>query len=98
MAEAALFLGWGRPARGREKAGVEVFNEGMQYWGRLQKEGQIESFDMAVLTPHGGLLGFSFSARNSAADRLHSPEQRVSDVGWPCEPEDRSAGNQRRLC
>ena len=58
MAEAALFLGWGMAARGREKAGLEVFNESIQYWGRLQQEGQIESFDVAVLTPHGGLGGF----------------------------------------
>ena len=58
MAEAALFLGWGMPARGREKAGLEVFNESIQYWGRLQKEGQIESFDVAILQPHGGLGGF----------------------------------------
>ncbi len=59
MAEAALFIGWGMPARGREKAGLEVFNESVQYWGRLQQEGQIERFDVALLTPHGGLGGFA---------------------------------------
>ena len=58
MAEAALFMGWKEPARGREKAALEVFNEGLQYWGRLQQEGQIESFDVAILMPHGGLRGF----------------------------------------
>ncbi len=57
MAEAALFIGWGQAARGREKAALEVFNEGLQYFGRLKEEGQIESFDVAVLAPHGGLRG-----------------------------------------
>ncbi len=59
MAEAALFIGWGMAARGREKAGLEVFNESVQYWGRLQQEGQIERFDVAILMPHGGLGGFA---------------------------------------
>ena len=59
MAEAALFLGWGTPARGREKAAVDVFGESVQYWTRLQQEGQIERFDIAVLTPHSGLGGFA---------------------------------------
>ncbi len=59
MAEAALFIGWRMPARGREKAGLEIFNESRQYWGRLQQEGQIERFDVAVLTPHRGLGGFA---------------------------------------
>lgn len=59
MAEAALFIGWGLPARGQEKAALDVFTESLQYWGRLKEEGQIESFDVAVLVPHGtGLRGF----------------------------------------
>ena len=59
MAEAALFIGWGEAARGREKRALEVFNESMQYWGRLQQEGKIERFDVAALTPHGrDLAGF----------------------------------------
>ena len=54
MAEAALFIGWGEPARGREKRALEIFNESMQYWGRLQQEGRIERFDVAVLPPNSG--------------------------------------------
>jgi len=54
MAEAALFHGWGDAAKGREKQALEVFNESMQYWGRLQKEGRIERFDVFVLSPNGG--------------------------------------------
>ncbi len=66
MAEAALFIGWGEPARGREKRALEVFNESMQYWGRLQKEGKIERFDVALLAPHGGDLGGFILVRGTA--------------------------------
>jgi hypothetical protein len=59
MANAGLFVGWGAPVRGREAKGLEVFNEALQYYGRLQQEGTIESFDTVLLEPHGGdLQGF----------------------------------------
>ncbi len=59
MAEAALFIGWGEPARGREKEALEIFNESVQYWGRLQQEGRIERFEVVFLYPHPGLGGFA---------------------------------------
>jgi hypothetical protein len=60
MADAGLFIGWGAPVRGREAKGLEVFNDAVGYWGRLQQEGRIESFEVALLYPHGGdLYGFS---------------------------------------
>jgi hypothetical protein len=71
MAEAALFIGWGEAARGREKRALEVFNEAMQYWGRLQKEGKIERFDVAALAPHGGDLG-GFCLLRGTAQQIDS--------------------------
>jgi hypothetical protein len=60
MADAGLFIGWGAPVRGREAKGLEVFNDAVGFWGRLQQEGRIESFEVALLYPHGGdLYGFS---------------------------------------
>jgi hypothetical protein len=60
MAEAGLFIGWGAPVRGREAKGLEVFNEAVGYWGRLEQEGRIESSEVVILFPHGGdLTGFS---------------------------------------
>jgi len=60
MAEAGLFIGWGAPVRGREAKGLEVFNEAVGYWGRLEQEGRIESSEVVILFPHGGdLAGFS---------------------------------------
>ncbi len=59
MADEALFLGWGEIVRGRERQAVEVFNESVQYYGQLQQDGAIESFDAWFLAPHGGdLAGF----------------------------------------
>jgi hypothetical protein len=60
MAEAGLFIGWGPPVRGREAKSLDVFNESVAYWGRLQQDGRIESFEVVLLTPHGGdLAGFA---------------------------------------
>ena len=59
MADGALFIGWGAVARGREKEAVELFNEILEYYGRLQEEDEIESFEPVFLEPHGGdLTGF----------------------------------------
>ncbi len=59
MAEAGLFIGWGAPVTGREAKGLEVFNESVEYWGKLEQDGKIESFEVVLLTPHGGdLEGF----------------------------------------
>jgi hypothetical protein len=59
MASGALFIGWGPVVRGREQQALRVFNEVMQYYGRLQQQGEIESFEPVILEPHGGdLNGF----------------------------------------
>lgn len=54
MADYGIFVGFGAPVRGREARSLEVFNEAMQYYARLQQEGRIESFEAAFLEPHGG--------------------------------------------
>ncbi len=59
MASAALFIGWGTPARGREQKALQLFNEAIQYYTRLQQQGTIENFEAVLLEPHGGdLQGF----------------------------------------
>jgi predicted GNAT superfamily acetyltransferase len=59
MADEALFIGWGDVVRGRERKAVEVFNESIQYYGQLQQDAMIESFEAWFLAPHGGdLAGF----------------------------------------
>jgi hypothetical protein len=55
----ALFIGWGIAVRGREQKALEVFGEAVEYWTRLQKQGEVESFETYQLEQHGGdLAGF----------------------------------------
>ena len=59
MADAGLFIGFGNPVRSRESQAVELFNETLAWYGSLQEEGEIESFEPVFLEPHGGdLSGF----------------------------------------
>jgi hypothetical protein len=76
MANAGLFVGFGTPVRGREREAVELFNETIGWYGRLQEEGDIESFEPVFLEPHGGDLGGFFLLRGDA-EKL--AELRVSD-------------------
>ncbi len=57
MADSGLFIGFGAPVRGRERQAIKVFNEGFEYYARLQQEGEIESFEPVLLQAHGGELG-----------------------------------------
>jgi hypothetical protein len=57
MADDAVFIGWGEVVRGRETKAVEVFNESIEYYGRLQQDGKVEGFEAWFLGPHGGDLG-----------------------------------------
>jgi hypothetical protein len=55
----ALFIGWGRTARGREQVAQQVFNEALAYFGERQQQGVFEAFEPVILEPHGGdLYGF----------------------------------------
>jgi hypothetical protein len=63
MADSGLFIGFGPPVRGRERQAIKVFNEGFEYYSRLQQEGEIESFEPVLLDPHGGELGGFFLLR-----------------------------------
>jgi hypothetical protein len=72
----ALFIGWGQVVRGREKEALQVFQESVEYWGRLQQEGRIDRFDVTMLAPHGGdLAGFAVLY----GDREKLGEVRFSD-------------------
>jgi hypothetical protein len=53
----AIFIGWQRPARGREAAAQELFGQALGYYAGLQQQGRIESFEPVLIDPHGGDLG-----------------------------------------
>jgi hypothetical protein len=76
MADAGLFVGFGNPVRGRESQAVELFNETLGWYGQLQEEGQIESFEPVFLEPHGGDLN-GFILIRGDAEKLSA--LRVSD-------------------
>jgi hypothetical protein len=58
MSDRILFIGWGTSVRGREERGLEVFNESMGLYGRLQQEGQIEKFNVVLLGANADLAGY----------------------------------------
>jgi hypothetical protein len=58
MADRVLFISWGQTVRGAEERGLEVFNEALGILGRMQQDGRIESFDVALLDPNGDLDGY----------------------------------------
>jgi len=60
MADFGLFIGFGSPVRGRERQAAKVFSEAMEFWARLQQQGEIESFETVFLESHGGdISGFT---------------------------------------
>lgn len=58
MADRVLLISWGTPVRGAEGRGLEVFNEALGLLGRMQQDGRIESFDVALLEPNGEMNGY----------------------------------------
>jgi hypothetical protein len=74
MAGEGLFLGWGEVVRGREQLALEVFQETIAYYLKLQEEGRIESFEPVLLAPHGGdLAGFiMLYGEQSSLDSIRS--------------------------
>jgi hypothetical protein len=58
MADRVLFVGWGVTVRGREERALEVFNESVGLYGRMQQDGRIESFDVTLLGASSVLNGF----------------------------------------
>jgi hypothetical protein len=58
MADRVLFISWGENIPGREARGLEVFNETVGMYGRLQEAGRIESFDVVLLGANGDLDGY----------------------------------------
>ena len=65
MPDRALFIGFGQPVRGREERAVDVFNEFVGMFGRMQADGRIEDMDVTLLDPHGGELGGFFMVHGS---------------------------------
>ena len=72
MSDRALFIGWGQTVRGREERALEVFNEAVGMYGRMQQDGRIETFDVCLLEPHGGGLDGYIA--------LYGSEEQIAEV------------------
>jgi len=60
VAQGAIFIGWGQPFPGYRQKALKVFNDAMEFWKRMQEQGEIDSFEVVLLSPHGGdLAGFN---------------------------------------
>lgn len=72
MAGDELFIGWGPVVRGREQTALKVFQETIEFHGKLQQDGKIDSFDAHLIAPHGGdLAGFIM---------LHGERSKLDDI------------------
>ena len=58
MADRVLFISWTDAVRGAEERAVEAFNEAIGLFGRMQQDGRIESFDVALMAPNNDLGGY----------------------------------------
>ncbi len=77
MADFALFIGFGYPARGREQQAAKVFGEAVELWTSWQQAGEIESWEAFFLEPHGGDLSGFFLLRGErdALGRARASEE-----------------------
>ena len=66
MADRMLMVSWGPVVRGREERALDVFNQSLGVYGRLQQESRIESFDVKLLSPNALLAGYA-ELKGSAA-------------------------------
>ncbi len=73
MADRMLLISWGTPVRGLEARGLEVFSEALGLMGRMQQEGRIESFDVALLAPNGDMNGYV--AAHGSAEQIDAMRQ-----------------------
>jgi hypothetical protein len=70
MADRILYLSWGTPVRGLEERGLDVFNDAIGLYGRMQQEGRIEAFDVMLLRPNGAINGCMIL--RGSADQMHA--------------------------
>jgi hypothetical protein len=72
-----LFIGWHRPARGREMQATKVFGEFVEMLGAWKAKGQISMFMPTFLAPHGSDLGGFFFVMGEPAklDQLLGGEE-----------------------
>ena len=81
MADAALLVRWERPVAGREQQALSLFGSALEYYGALQADGVIESFEPVLLHPSSSNLN-GFIILRGDAERLdaHKRDERFLDI------------------
>jgi len=69
MSDRILFIGWNRVVAGREQQAMQLWQKSMEFYGGLQSNGRIESFEPVLLSAHGGDLNGYMMLRGDA-DKL----------------------------
>ena len=79
----SLFIGWGPAIHGREQKSLQVFQEALEFFGKKQQEGEIQSFEPFALEPHGGELAGFLLVRGDPEklSRLRGSEEFVTLIG-----------------
>ena len=84
MADSALFLGWNRSVAGRERQAMDLFMKVVEYYGQLQNDGKIESFEPVLLAAHGGDLN-GFVLIRGEADKLDEIRREEKFINYSIE-------------
>jgi hypothetical protein len=71
MADRVLLFTGAEPVRGREERALEVFNESIGLYGRMQQDGRIEGFDITLLEPNAHMGGYA---------QLHGSQDQLNEV------------------
>lgn len=82
MSTRVILVGWNRPASGRELASAALFPEFLGYLEGLRKKGNIDSFEVVILNPHGGDLNGFFLVRgeNDQLDAVQASDDYLNFV------------------
>ena len=80
MAKGALFVAWGQIIPGRGQKSIKVFNEAIEYYTNLLKQGEIDSFEPVFVDVFSGdFTGFFFlKADRDKLDRMKSSEAFIA--------------------
>ena len=50
MADRILFIGWNRVVAGREQQAMQLWQKSMEFYGGMQSNGRIDSFEPVLLS------------------------------------------------
>lgn len=84
MADNVLFLGWNRGVPGREQQALDLFAKVMEYYGQLQADGKIESFEPVLLNQHGGDLN-GFVLIKGGREKLDEVQREETFINYSIE-------------